>query len=451
MTMSSTQADKIADAVLYEGYVLYPYRASSPKNRSRFTFGRVYPKSYSITQTDPFVTQTECLLRRGSEEAAVDVRVRFLQPTSREIGMLAEPLKELDGVPEKESFRIVPEVRLEGRMYQSWQEAAEREIHLTRASVGSLCDRVESPSFRFPASSEIEPIRDRAGLIRAFILRRRAQIEGVGTAGAVRIDDWVYKITVTVANLTPVEEADLAGEDTILLKTFASTHIILSVSNGEFLSLLDPPPVYSSFAADCKNVGTWPVLVGEKTGGGADTMLSSPIILYDFPTIAPESPGELFDGTEIDEILTLRVLTMTDEEKSEMNQLDEKTRRILERTESLSRDELLGMHGEMRKTGCLDDLFFDANTRPKSVTIEGTELRAGDKVIVRPKGRADVMDIALEGKIAVIESIEQDAEDRVYLALVLDEDPGRDLGLARQPGHRFFYGVDEVEPLRSSK
>jgi len=109
------------------------------------------------------------------------------------------------------------------------------------------------------------------------------------------------------------------------------------------------------------------------------------------------------------------------------------------------------MHGEMRKMGSFDDGFFDANTRPKIVTIEGTELQVGDMVIIRPKGRADVMDIALEGKIAVIESIEQDAEDRVYLALVLGEDPGRDLGLARQPGHRFFYGVNEVEPFRSSK
>ena len=451
--MSSTQVDKIADAILYEGYVLYPYRASSRKNRSRFTFGRVYPKSYSITQTEsePFVTQTECLLRRGRDEAVVDLRLRFLQPIIREVGLFTQPLNGLHGVPENESFRIVPEVHLDGRLYQSWQEAAEREIHLTRASLASLRDRVESIPFWFPASNEIEPIRDRAGLIRAFIRRRCAQIEGVGTASAERIDDWVYKVTVTIANLTHVEEVDLTGEGAILLKTFASTHAILSVSNGEFISLLDPPPAYSSSGADCKNIGTWPVLVGEKTNGGADTMLSSPIILYDFPTIAPESPGELFDGTEIDEILTLRVLTMTDEEKSEMNQLDDKTRRILERTESLSKEELLGMHGEMRRTGPFEHVSFDANTRPKSVTIEGTELQVGDAVIIRPKGRADVMDIALEGKIAVIESIEQDAEDRIYLALVLDEDPGRDLGLARQPGHRFFYGINEVEPFRSSK
>jgi hypothetical protein len=142
---------------------------------------------------------------------------------------------------------------------------------------------------------------------------------------------------------------------------------------------------------------------------------------------------------------------MTDEEKSEMNQLDDKTRGILERTESLSKEELLGMHGEMRRIGSFENVSFDANARPKSVTIEGTELQVGDAVIIRPKGRADVIDIALDGKIAVIESIEQDAEDRIYLALVLDEDPGRDLGLARQPGHRFFYGINEVEPFRSSK
>jgi hypothetical protein len=379
----------------------------------------------------------------------VDVCVRFLQPISREVGLLREPLEKLDGMPEKDSFQIVPEARIEGKLYQSWQEAVERELNLTRSSVTPLPALAESIPFCFPASCEIEPLRDRAGLIRAFIRRIHAQIEGVGTVRAKCIDDGLFKITVSFANLTHIEEADSASEETILSKTFASTHTILKASSGEFLSLSDPPPAYLDFAAGCRNIGAWPVLVGEY--GDADTVLSSPIILYDYPQIAPESPGDLFDGTEIDEILTLRVLTMTDEEKSEMNQLDDKTRKILERTESLSKEQLLSMHGEMRMAESFDDLFSDANTRPKSVTVEGVELHVGDLVTIRPRGRADVMDIALEGKTAVIESIEQDAEDRVYLALVLDEDPGRDMGLARQPGHRFFYGVNEVEPLRSSQ
>ncbi len=87
--------------------------------------------------------------------------------------------------------------------------------------------------------------------------------------------------------------------------------------------------------------------------------------------------------------------------------------------------------------------------RPKltEAIADGVSLRAGDRVRICPKGRADILDIALEGKTATIESIEQDYEDRIYLALTVDDDPGRDFGLQRKPGHRFFYGIEEVEPL----
>jgi hypothetical protein len=98
--------------------------------------------------------------------------------------------------------------------------------------------------------------------------------------------------------------------------------------------------------AACTNASLWPVLVGGD--GQRDTLLASPIILYDYPQIAPESPGDLFDGTEIDEILTLRILTMTDAEKAEMRQTDERARALLERTEALSAEALMGLHGTMR-------------------------------------------------------------------------------------------------------
>ena len=96
----------------------------------------------------------------------------------------------------------------------------------------------------------------------------------------------------------------------------------------------------------CKNVGTWPVLVGED--GQRDAMLSSPIILYDYPKIAPESPGALFDGTEIDEILSLRIMTLTDQEKLEIGRTDERARQILERTESMPPEQFMKMHGVLR-------------------------------------------------------------------------------------------------------
>jgi hypothetical protein len=180
-------------------------------------------------------------------------------------------------------------------------------------------------------------------------------------------------------------------------------------------------------------------------------MLSSPIILYDYPKIAPESPGELFDGTEIDEILTLRVMTMTDAEKEEMRQSDERGRQILERTESLPEEQLRKMHGVVRELRSFDDDIFGNDRHLEVIQVNGVPLRRGDKVKIRSKSRADIMDMALEGKIAIIEAIEEDAENRVHLALVLDDDPGKDLGFMRQSGHRFFYTQDEVEPLEDAR
>src|SRR6202008_4816968 len=156
---------------------------------------------------------------------------------------------------------------------------------------------------------------------------------------------------------------ELENQDAVLLRTLASTHTVLHADEGEFVSLMDPPDSRRQLAAACKNQGTWPVLVGDESAGDRTTMLSSPIILYDYPKIAAESPGELFDGTEIDEILTLRVMTMTDAEKEEMRQADERARHILERTESLPEDQLLKMHGVMRELRSFDDSFFTNNRR----------------------------------------------------------------------------------------
>ena len=193
------------------------------------------------------------------------------------------------------------------------------------------------------------------------------------------------------------------------------------------------------------------MLVGDQAKHEHDAMLSSPIILYDYPKIAPESAGELFDGTEIDEILTLRVMTMTDEEKAEMRNVDEQARRILERTEAMPKDHLLQMHGTMRDVRRSNEDFFNPKDQRKTVTVNGVELKAGDRVRICPKRRADVFDIALTGKIAIIEAIEEDVQNEVHLALVLEDDPGRELGMMRQPGHRFFYGLDEIEPVLTNR
>jgi hypothetical protein len=186
-------------------------------------------------------------------------------------------------------------------------------------------------------------------------------------------------------------------------------------------------------------------------------MLCSPIILYDYPQIAPESEGDFFDGTEMDEMLTLRVLTLTDAEKEEMRNGDPRARKILERTESLTPEMMLKAHGIVRSLRQIHDVpnepfgewnpFAETRTPPESVTVFGVSLRVGDRVRIWPQKTADIMDMALKGKVAVIEAIEQDFEDQVQLAVVLDDDPGREYGMMRQPGHRFFYSLEEVEPV----
>lgn len=349
------------------------------------------------------------------------------------------------------SLNVIPELQVEERQYSSWQEAVEREVNLPVQYLRQICDAPCSLSFNYPSSRSLEPIKNTQGLIVGLIRRRQEALVGAIELAAEKLNPQLTKIAANIVNQTPISEGDLDTQDAVMLRTFASTHTILHLEGAKFVSLLDPPEALHESARSCKNEGAWPILVGDEEIGDRSTMLSSPIILYDYPKIAPESPGELFDGTEIDEILTLRVMTMTDAEKEEMRQSDEQARRILERIESLPGDQLLRMHGVMRELGAFDNPFFSNDRHLEVAFANGIQLRAGDRVKIRPKVRADIMDLALEGKTAVIEAIEEDAERRIHLALVLDDDPGKDLGFMRQPGHRFFYTLDEVEPLQEVK
>ncbi|HZR15947.1 MAG TPA: hypothetical protein VFE51_01350 [Verrucomicrobiae bacterium] len=463
--MNSATLEQIVQAVLYEGYILYPYRASSKKNRrERFTFGRVYPQAYSQLQkgAEPCQMLTECIVERGPNDAALEVSMGFLHPIAREVGTF-EP--DQSGDWRQRSFRVVPELRVGGEVYQTWHEAAERRVNVPTLTLeNSTSSKVRTP-FEFPPSCHLQPLlqgQEAVGVIR----RRQHAISGIIEVTAAPLGPGVIKVSALIVNQTSLCEINPEEPESILLQTLASTHTVLRVRGVEFVSLMDPPPKHQGACGLCQNIGTWPVLIGDEPSGQRDTMLSSPIILYDYPKIAPESPGPLFDGTEIDEILSLRILTMTDEEKGEMRRVDEQARRMLERTECLTSDSLLRMHGVMhpganrerdtsppavRQAGAASvvefDDFFGANTPLEGVKIEGRLLRAGDRVRIRPQARADVLDLALQGRTAIIEAVEQDAERRIHLALVLEDDPGKDLGLLRQPGHRFFYGVEEVEPL----
>lgn len=296
--MNLAHVERIASAVLYEGYLLYPYRPSAIKNRKRFNFGVVYPQDYGKAHNESFCIQTELLATRDWR-MAMDVRVRFLHLTGRE----------------------------------GWQETVEREVNAPALGIDDLLASPRTVNFAFPSK------RSNGG-------SGQETIEGSIEIAVDQVTAQVFKIMTRVMNLTPMADAACVSRDEALRRSLVSAHTILSARGGEFISLLDPPESLREAADSCRNIGTYPVLVGEE--GQRDTMLSSPIILYDYPRIAPESAGDLFDGTEIDELLTLRILTLTDEEKQEMRAGDRRARRILERTEAMPAEQLMKLHGATR-------------------------------------------------------------------------------------------------------
>jgi hypothetical protein len=454
--MNPSPVDKIVQAVLYEGYNLYPYRPSV-KNRQRWTFGGLYPRAYCDAQNgaDASIMQTQCLVR-GGRTTRVEVEVRFLHLIERRIGSLAQPLTEWPAAAEP-AYELVDSLQMGATRQQSWQETVERKVPIGPVNLGDLVDRPRTESFAYPKRHELEPFRSPDGEIVAVIIRDQEAVEGSVEVTAEQLEESLLRLTVRITNGTGLENPDRANRDEALRRSLVSTHTILRVRDWECLSLMDPGDAYRTAAAACRNIGTWPVLVGES--GSTDSMLSSPIILYDYPEIAPESPGDLFDGTEIDEILTLRIMTLTDEEKQAAQGIDERTRTLFQRTEALAREQLAGLHGAVRSLRPvpageefgpwhpLGDTPLDDRPTIQSLRIGDTDVRPGDRVRLRPFGGGDIMDLALEGKIATVESIEQDYEDRVHVAVTVDDDPGNDLGRQRQPGHRFFFKPEEVEPL----
>ena len=338
--MNAGAADQIARAVLYEGYILYPYRPTSVKNRQRWTFGGIYPRAYSEAQdgSDACAMQAQCLLT-ATGTPAVTVAVRFLHLLDRTVER-ADPAS--DGT--EPTFHRVPSLDVEGRSFQCWQEAVERSVDLGEIALDDLLAGPRRERFTFPGSRAIEPV-EAAGRTVGRLVRVQQRIDGAVEVSAERKADGVYQFTARVVNESPLEGAT-DDRDAALMRALASTHMILGVRGGAFASPTDPPPPLRELAAACQNVGCWPVLVGQP--GQTDTLLVSPIILYDYPQVAPESPGDLFDGCEIDEILTLRILTMTDDEKRQATAIDPMAAEMLARTEALARDQMMNLHGALR-------------------------------------------------------------------------------------------------------
>ena len=323
--MNLALVEQIAKAILYEGYMLYPYRPSSVKNRQRWNFGVVFPEACGelLESAETCGMRTECLIR-GTFGTIVEARLRFLQLQTRS--------------------RRSSSVATTGSSPNDWQEAVEREVALPEYAIEALCGGAVSCGFGFAPHVQIGPEPNSAA-DDDTVERHQEAIEGVIEISAVRLGETLFKVAVSVRNTTPLGNLP-SDRNAALMHSLISTHAVLGVRGGDFISLLEPPDDLQELVSECRNVGVWPVLVGDP--GKRDTMLASPIILYDYPQIAPESAGDLFDGTEIDEILSLRILTLTDEEKREIRQSDDRARQILDRTEAMPAEQFMKLHGAVR-------------------------------------------------------------------------------------------------------
>jgi len=433
--MSLDDVRRVADAVLYEGYILYPYRASSQKNRSRWQFGVLMPPAYAAA--DPSETTTaraECVFTRDGEPS-VDVLVRFLQVQRR-----TDPGPGAPG---------------------TWDEAVEREVSVAVAGTALYGDGTATP-FGIPGGEEHEATAD------GEVIRRRQALRGVVTVRATELPGpWqAARLTVGVTNQTAagLGAPDSAVPDSrarALPAALVAAHMIITISGGAFVSMTDPPEWAAPAVGQCENAGCWPVLAGP--AGARNVLLASPIILPDHPEVASESPGELYDGTEIDEILTLRTLALTDEEKDAARATDPRAAALIDRVESLDGAALQRLHGtirgwqgsppaEAREDGGAGEVPWwdpeaDQSVSPStdSVLVAGQRLARGSLVTLRPGARrADAQDMFLVGRTAVVEAVLLDVDDQPYLAVTLTDDPAADLHAAH--GRFLYFSPDEVEP-----
>lgn len=433
--MSFEQAEKVADAVLYEGYVLYPYRASAAKNRLRWQFGVVVPRAYAERGgSEPWAMQTEVLLEPEADPE-IDLRIRFLQVQARTI--------------EDASLQPVETLKVGDQTLVTWEEGVEHRfdetsIPLTELLKGERCVPIEIPAWR-----EAESVHGADGTVAGRIVRERWPLSALVKVTAEPFGELV-KLRVRLENLDPWEGA---GREQALRRSLIGAHTLLAVRGGAFVSLLDPPPEAAAAVASCANQHTWPVLAGEAPGRGV--VLSSPIILYDYPAVAPESQGDLCDSTEIDEILTLRVMTLTEDEKREARGTDERARQIIERSDAIPPDVLERLHGAVRKAPSrLSD--WESFLNPPGVVppeeawidVGGTRVAKGSRVVLRPSRRADSMDLFLAGREATVAGVYRDVEDVAYVAVtVLEEEIDETAG----DGRFFYFYPEEIEPLGTER
>ncbi len=430
---------KIADAVLYEGYVLYPYRASARKNQLRWQFGVLAPRSWSRAGgCEHWWRQTECLLE-CTAAARLAGKLRFLQIARRRV-----EIADAAG-----AFHPVARAEIEGTLHTSWEEGVEREVDFALALNPETAADAAVP-FEFPAGTEVDAIGGAARIRRVqTALRGMLRIQAEPAAGARRL----LKLRVREENLTPWTALD-ASRDDVVPAFLVGAHMLLGVEKAAFVSLLDPPGWAAEAASGCANVRTWPVMAGAP--GDRSLILSSPIILEDYPQVAPESPADLFDAAEIDEILTLRTMTLTEQEKREARATDPRAAALIDRVERMPPEILRRLHGVIRNVHpSREDLanapWWEAGADPEidPIEVEGVAVGKGSRVSLRPRlNRADAQDMFLDGRVARVAGVFRDLDGNSYLAVTLEDDPAAEL--YQWHGRFLYFQPDEIVPMDRS-
>jgi hypothetical protein len=389
--------EQLIDSLLYEGYALYPYTPEAAKNATPTPFGIAYPPTYAAGLASTFEhLELRCVLE-GPREARISAEVRFLAATGER------------------------------------HEAVAHRLELTDTTVGTL--EGSSTVSGGSRSSEAEVRVRVAGPLHVMLSLR-----------ANELDAGIHELALRIENRTPCAQGlDRANA---LAHSLLSTHPILRVSGGRFISPLERP---------CASVNTFPVLASDAD----DAVIGAAIVLPDHPEIAPESRGGLFDSTEIEEALLLHVKVLSPAEREEIERQDPLVREMVARAAAATPEEMLALHGrvtirEPASAGARSPLTETPPEEPPDLVdpqvgeghadVDGVHFRRGGKVRIRPAPDADLHARMLDGRIATIERIMIDYDGKVHLGVTIDGDPGQEL--LRESGRLLFFFAPEVEVLQ---
>ncbi len=387
--------EQLIDSLLYEGYSLYPYTASATKNSTPTPFGIAYPPAYAAALASTFDhLELRCVLE-APPEARISAEARFLSAGGER------------------------------------NEAVAHRLQLPDTTVGALAGRPADEQ----AMEQDGEVDDQHGAPLSYALRLSMRELAPG----------VHELALRVENRTPCVQG--LGRAAALGRSLLSTHPILRVAGGRFVSPLERP---------CVSVNTFPVLAN----AADDAVVGAAIVLPDHPQIAPESRGGLFDSTEIEEALLLHVKALSDAEREQIEREDPVVREMVARAAAVTPEEILALHGRVTLRDPVGGVarsavsdsppqepagLVDPTAGEEHAEVDGVRFRRGGKVRLRPGPDADLHARLLDGRTATIERIMVDYDGKTHLGVTIDGDPGQEL--LRESGRLLFFFAPEVEVL----